>query len=295
MTPFRPPGIYSDMHATDYHADPGASASRLKMIALRSPLHLRQQLDNPEPPTHDMILGTLVHQVLMEPGQPLPQLAVVPETFTVPADYVPKSKKDVQPGEVVEWSFRRKHCQQWRRDNDQEGRIVVTRDELDGLFAAAKAVAGNEFAASLFNDAGTEVSMFWNTTDGFRCKARLDLIPRRPCLADVKYTNDASLRAFGRQIISMGYYIQAAWYRMAWRVLGDDDRAEFFFIAIERGTHAISVHQVSEDLLRKGEDAALSALDRWTECQRSGVWPGYPTGINVVDAPPWLVGGVGEP
>ena len=288
----RQPGIYTDVAAADYHADPGASASRLKVIALESPLHLRRQLDNPEPPTPAMILGTLVHQILMEPGQPLPQLAVVPETFTVPADYVPKSKKDVQPGEVVEWSFRRKHCQQWRESHEQAGRIVVSRGDVDELFAAASAVSRHPFANDLFQDAGTEVSMFWNTTDGFRCKARLDLIPKRPCIADVKFTNDASPRGFAKHMVSMGYHIQAAWYRMAWSVLGDGERPEVFFIAIERGSLAVTVHKVSEDLLRIGEDAALAALERWKACNRSGVWPGYGDDVFVVDPPAWLRGAV---
>ena len=206
-----PVGAHRNLPAAAYHADPGASASRLKRIALESPLHCRLEMDKPIEPTPAMILGTLVHQAILEPGQPLPSLAIIPETFTVPADYTPASKRDIQPGEIVEWSFRRKFCKQWREAHEAAGRIVISRDEADGIWKAASAVGAHPLAAPLFNDADPEVSLFWNTNDGFRCKARLDLVPSAPVLADVKFTNDASPRAFGKHIVSMGYHIQAAW------------------------------------------------------------------------------------
>ena len=79
---------------------------------------------------------------------------------------------------------------------------------------------------------------------------------------------------------------------MAWSVLGDGERPEVFFIAIERGSLAVTVHKVSEDLLRIGEDAALAALERWKACNMSGVWPGYGDDVFVVDPPAWLRGAV---
>lgn len=280
-----PPGIYRDIPAPAYHADPGASASRLKRIALDSPYHLKRELDNPPEPTASMILGTLVHHHLMEPGQPLPQLAVVPETFTVPSDYVPKSKKDLQPGEVVEWSFRRKFCQTWRDQQKAAGKIVISRSDLDFVFGAAQAVGAHPVAGPLFNDADAEVSMFWNTTDGFRCKARLDLIPKSPVIADLKKTNNAKPRVFARHAINMGYHIQLAWYRMAWSLLGDGERRECLIIAIEDETMDVTVHRMSEEALVEGERQALAALERWKTCHREGVWPGYSSGLSVIDLP----------
>lgn len=287
MIPTLPPGIHRDFPAPFYHADPGASASRLKRIALDSPLHCRLEMDNPPEPTAAMIMGTLVHQHLMEPGQPMPQLAIVPETFTVPADYVPKTKKDLQPGEVVEWSFRRKFCQQWRDGQKAAGKIVVASSDVDFVFRAAQAVGNHPVAGPLFNDADAEVSMFWNSTDGFRCKARLDLVPRHPCLVDLKKTNNAKPSVFARHAINMGYHIQMAWYRLAWSILGDGERTECILVAVEDETADVTVHRLSEEALREGERLALNAFKRWKECHRSGRWPGYSDEVGVIDLPFW--------
>ena len=287
MTPI---GCHFDIPASVYHADPGASASRLKRIALESPLHCMLEMRTPIEPTPAMVLGTLVHQAILEPGQPLPMLAVVPESYTVPEDYKPASKRDVQPGEVVEWSFRRKHCQQWRKAQEEAGRIVLSRDDADVIWDAAKAVGSHSLAAGFFNDADAEVSMFWETEDGSRCKARLDLVPRGSALVDVKFTNDASPRAFAKHVVSMGYHIQAAWYLMAWETCGTGKRDDFFFVAIEQGTCAVTVHKLSHDLIEEGKRVALGAFARWKRCMETGAWPGYDEVVHVVDKPRWMRG-----
>lgn len=285
MIPPLPPGIHRDLPAPFYHADPGASASRLKRIALDSPLHCKLEMDNPPEPTAAMIMGTLVHQHLMEPGKPLPPLAIVPETFTVPTDYVPKNKRDLQPGEVVEWSFRRKFCQQWRDDQKAAGKIVVAPSDVDFVFRAAQAVGNHPVAGPLFNDADAEVSMFWNSTDGFRCKARLDLVPRRPCLVDLKKTNNAKPSVFARHAINMGYHIQMAWYRLAWSLLGDGERTECILVAVEDETADVTVHRLSEEALQEGERLALKAFERWKECHQTGRWTGYSDEVGIIDLP----------
>lgn len=287
-----PPGIYRDLPAPFYHAEPGASASRLRKISIDSPLHCKLEMDNPPEPTAAMILGTLVHQHLMEPGQPLPPLAIVPDTYVVPADYVPKSKKDVQPGEVVEWSFRRKHCQNWRDQQKAAGKIVITDNDLQFVFKAAQAVGRHPVAGPLFNDADAEVSMFWNSKDGFRCKARLDLVPRKPCIVDVKKTNNAKPSVFARHAINMGYHIQMAWYRLAWSLLGDGERTTCILVAVEDETADVTVHQLSEESLQEGERLAMKAFERWKECHKSGVWPGYSDGFSVIDLPTWARAGM---
>ena len=285
-----PLGCHEKLPANVYHADPGASASRLKRIALNSPLHCLLEMETPVEPTSAMVMGTLVHHALLEPGQPLPLLSVVPETYTVPADHKPASKRDVQPGEVVEWSFRRKHCQEWRKAQEAAGRIIVTKGELDGIWMAARAVGAHPLAKTLFNDAKPEVSLFWESTDKFRCKARLDLVPDAGALVDVKYTNDASPRAFAKHVVGMGYHIQAAWYLMAWETCGDGRRDDFFFVAVEHDTFAVSVHKLSRELIEEGARAARHAFERWKQCHKTGVWPGYDEVVHVVDKPRWMRG-----
>jgi hypothetical protein len=281
------PGIHANLPAPFYHADPGASASRLKRIAMHSPLHCKLDMDNPTEPTPTMILGTLVHQAILEPNEPMPQVAIVPESFVVPPNYVPKTRKDVQPGDVVEWSFRRKFCQQWRDDQKAAGRIVVTQPDMDFVSMAAQAVKNHPVAGPLFDGADTEVSMFWNSKDGFRCKARLDMVPSGTCLVDIKKTNNAKPSVFARHAINMGYHIQMAWYRLAWSILGDGERTDCILVAVEDDTADVTVHKLSEQALQEGERLALAAFDRWKECHKTGRWPGYSEELGIIDLPAW--------
>ena len=39
--------------------------------------------------------------------------------------------------------------------------------------------------------------------------------------------------------------------------------------------------------LQEGERLAMKAFDRWKECHKSGVWPGYSDGFSVIDLPKW--------
>jgi hypothetical protein len=134
--------------------------------------------------------------------------------------------------------------------------------------------------------------MFWNSKDGFRCKARLDLVPRKPCIVDVKKTNNAKPSVFARHAINMGYHIQMAWYRLAWSLLGEGERTTCILVAVEDETADVTVHQLSEESLQEGERLAMKAFERWKECHKSGVWPGYNDGFSVIDLPSWARAGM---
>ena len=58
--------VMHDQSAADYHASPVCSASRLNRLR-RSPAHMRYDLENPEPPTQAMIVGSATHSAILEP------------------------------------------------------------------------------------------------------------------------------------------------------------------------------------------------------------------------------------
>ena len=53
--------------AERYHASPGASASRLKKFK-RSAAHMKYDMDNPEPSTPAMVIGSATHSAILEPS-----------------------------------------------------------------------------------------------------------------------------------------------------------------------------------------------------------------------------------
>lgn len=282
-------GIHRNLPASEYHAVEAASASRLRIIHTSTPRHLRQKLDHPEPPTVDMIIGTLVHHRILEPTK-LPEHLVVtpPLTYVVPEDYK-GGKNDPKPGDVVEWNNRTKYCQQWRKAQEAAGLVVLSQDEIDTIDAASEAIQRHPEARELFDGAETEVSLFWRAKlDGqsVDCKARLDALPAGEWMPDLKTCQDASKRGFQRSAMANGYPLQCAFYDDGWRLLGDSRFNGFKFVAYEKPSRLVNVHRCTPELMAWGREKYMAALATYIRCVSSGEWPGY-VGEVEFDLPVW--------
>lgn len=280
-------GIHRAYPAGHYHALPGASASKLRVIHESTPAHLRHRMDEIDAPGIELVMGTLIHQRVLEPATPLPAVAVVPENYVVPADYR-GGLRDPKPGDVEPWNWRRKYCQQWRASQEAAGLIVLTREQLDEVDRAAEAVYRNTEATELLAACDTEVTMVWETVDGDRCKARVDAMPRNVSapIVDIKTTIDASPAGFAKKAWDLGYHLQAAWYLDGAAALHGTFPG-FAFIAYEKGVGLVTVHHASPEFIAAGRDAYTLALRQYVEAERSGVWPGYPSTSVVLDVPRW--------
>lgn len=280
-----PPGAHRGIPAPRYHGIKAASASQLRTLHSSTPAHLAYRARTPFVSTWETILGELIHHAILEPTRPFPQLAVVPETYPAPEESTVVKKGGARPGEPLEWNWRAKYCQQWRTLSEAAGLIVVSRDDLAEINQAVERVYACPEAREIIEAADTEVTLIWEDATGFSCKARLDLVPRGPLLADLKTCGDASESGFERHAWDMGYHIQAAWYLIGWDNCGDDFRNEFRFIAYERGVGLVKVHRVADRLLEVGREQALAAFERFKKATLSGEWPGYAPGVCEMDVP----------
>src|SRR3546814_8878287 len=77
--------------------------------------------------------------------------------------------------------------------------------------------------AALFAEGESEVTLRWvDEATGLRCKARADRWNRRRrYMADLKTTDDASERGFGRSVVNYGYDITHAHYCEGARACGE--------------------------------------------------------------------------
>lgn len=284
-------GVHRDILPGRYHAIRwAASASQLRELHGKTPAHLWHRLQNPKPPTWEMVLGTLVHHRILEPSQPFPAISVVPETYVVPADYK-GTLRDLKPGDIEDWNWRRKYCRQWRETQEAAGFIVVDRSDLDEIERASERVLANREARELIEGADTEVTLFWHHDQDrapFPCKARLDLVPVGPDMGDIKTCADASLEGFQKHAWESGYHLQGAFYMDAWDRLGDRMFTGFKFIAYERTIGLVKVHRMTDALLQAGREAYQSALDTYIRCVRANQWPGYTEEAAEWDLPRWM-------
>lgn len=284
-------GVHRDILPGRYHAIRwAASASQLRELHGKTPAHLWHRLQNPKPPTWEMVLGTLVHHRILEPSQPFPAISVVPETYVVPADYK-GTLRDLKPGDIEDWNWRRKYCRQWRETQEAAGFIVVDRSDLDEIERASERVLANREARELIEGADTEVTLFWHHDQDrapFPCKARLDLVPVGPDMGDIKTCADASPEGFQKHAWESGYHLQGAFYMDAWDRLGDRMFTGFKFIAYERTIGLVKVHRMTDALLQAGREAYQSALDTYIRCVRANQWPGYTEEAAEWDLPRWM-------
>ena len=280
------PGIH-DVDAATYHRFRAASASGLRVIHAKTPAHLRQTWDDQDQPRLALVLGTLIHHVVLEPQTPLPRIALVPETYTVPADSKP-AKGAPGPGETVPWNNRAKWCRDWRALQEAAGKIVLDAEDMATVRECAQAVEADEKAFPLLRWASQrESTLVWETEARTPCKARLDAWGDG-IIVDIKTTTDASPSGFARHAYELGYHLQAAWYGDGLaNVLGIEPPA-FYFIAIEKDSRLVTVHHATHDFLQQGRKAYGRALAQFQEAWESGVWPGYAPGIHDLDVPEWV-------
>ena len=270
--------VMHNQSATDYHAAPGASASRLKLLK-RSAAHMKYDMDNPQEPTQAMIIGSATHSAILEPVLFAKEWGRLPE-----GDGRSKAVKEAKAELIVQFGV---------------GQILKP-DVYDNILAMRDSVLDNALALDLLDGADTEVSHYWaeRYIRGIKplevdCKARIDALPREDsmwnhCVVDIKTTANASPEEFRRSCFNFGYHIQAAHYLTA------ADRDRFIFIVVERDApHCVAIYELDDDALELGRQTRDSLLGQWAFCEAEeaeglpDAWPGFPIEIQELSLPGW--------
>lgn len=283
------PGYHPSLPAADYHRFRAASASALKAIHAATPAHLKREWEEPQDPTPAMQWGTALHWIVLEPDAPSP-VAVTPETYTVPEDAKPK-KDGPRPGDVLQWNPLAGPCKDWTALQRAAGKIIMRPEEFRALEKAALAVTQHPEAGPMLRAAKyREATIVWEDARQVPCKARLDAIGYHgldPFIVDLKTTTDASPAGFARKAWDLGYHLQAAWYVDALAEIRGCEAPSFYFVAVEKDSGLVSVHQATDAFIDAGREAYRKAMDQFAEAWHSGVWPGYPNEIHALDVPAW--------
>jgi hypothetical protein len=262
--------VMHDQSARDYHAMPGASASRLKQLQ-RSAAHMKYAMDNPQEPTQAMVIGTATHSAILEPVLFVKEWGRLPE-----GDGRSKAVKQAKAELISE--FGADH--------------ILKPDAYDNILAMRDSVFGNALALDLLDGADTETSHYW-TQNGVACKARIDALPREDspwsdCVVDIKTTANGSPEEFRRSCFNFSYHLQARHY------LSAAERDRFIFIVVERDApHCVAIYELDEAALELGRQDREFLLGQWALCeaeQAAGgpdAWPGFPIEIQELSLPSW--------
>lgn len=285
-----PLGLLKDMPAERYHATHAMSAGGLKRMR-QSPAHFYgMQLDpeRPEPgdPTPALKNGTLVHCAIFEPEALSKRYTILPDNApTRPTARQRDAKKpsDDTLAAIAWWrDFEARHA----------GAEIVDAAQMTAAKAQAAALRRLPDIAALLAEGFGESSAFWiDPATGELCKCRPDWVSPAGdgvVLVDGKTCQDASPEGFGRAIWNFDYWLQAAWYIDGFEAATGLRVHGFVFAAVESAwPHAAAAYMLGDDVIDKARAENRRLLNLYAECKRTGTWPGYQSGIQIVNLPAW--------
>jgi exodeoxyribonuclease VIII len=263
-------GLVRGLPTEQYHADPALSNTMLSAMN-KSPAHcyaLHRAPYRPQRvPTDAMLAGTLAHTAILEYNQLLQRYVAKP----------------------VGMNFATKEGKAWR---DAQTLEIVSAHALDECQAQREAVHKVTALRNLLAKGDAENSLFWiDPATGTRCKARPDWTywngPRHATVLDIKTISELTDDSVRRAIATYGYHRQAAHYSNGMRAHGIEVE-EFVFGFVSSSYPFIAAAYVLDDeTMQQGRDEVAELVERYAECERTGVWPAFGDGYQLTGLPVW--------
>lgn len=270
------PGIYRDMSANDYFADPATEPSLTQSIAKiildQSPLHAMYAHPRLMPPETDdeeekyvkaQAIGNAAHALMIGRGK---ELAV--------------AQFD---------SWRSKDAKEFRDEAEAAGKTVILDHHLtiaaDMVNSARAQIAAHDDARDTFAAGGYgEIVYVWEE-DGLWFRTMIDWLHEGARIVDDYKTTGMSVAPYriSNLMVDAGWDIQAA---MQERALNRFDpagtgRRRFRFIAQENWKpYALTINELPEAVMTMGRKKLDMAITIWRGCIETRRWPGYPPKIN---------------
>lgn len=262
------PGVFDGMPSEQYFAVEAMSQSGAKKIR-QSPLHYIVDRQTKKEPTPAMIIGTALHDRVLEP-----------EAFDARVVCAPKFDRRTKEGKAGAEAF----------ESENASRICLKPDDYDMVLRCGDAIFAHPAARELLAGALVEQSMFWiDARYKVPCKARVDA-RNHGLLIDVKSCADASPEGFAKQIADFEYHAQGAHYISGNEHLLDASPDGFVFIAVEKEPpRAVGVYLLPGEGVLAGAHLMDIALSRYAEALANGEFRGYADTIEQIRLPRWAL------
>jgi hypothetical protein len=281
-------GFFPDMTVEEYFADPieegSLSNSGIKILLADTPLEFAWQHPRLNPAAQPTIVadtaagrrGDIVHQLALGKGR----------------GYAVGDFKAWQSNEAKAF-----------RDNAIEaGLTPIKRADFEEAEVMAEVVKEKIRVALDGADYMTEVPIVWKEPVGgagqyIYLRGMLDVwCPERLIILDPKITDRISNGPPGKfalqnHLVEMGYDRQASLYmRGIEQLMPEAENRVRFENLLVRPKEPFVARRISYDrtFLRTAIFECREAFRTFAECQKRGVWPGYPEEAELVAMPPWI-------
>lgn len=265
----------------EYHANTThVSKSGLDLIA-RSPLHYWERYLNPmreaKEKSDALIMGSAIHAAILEPH------LFDSEFFSL---------NDADKCEEIGGASPRatKAYKEWKAEQllSHEGKQLLSHDQIKTVEAMKAAFFAHATAPRLVGRGFVENSFFFTEpTTGAPCKFRPDYVGENLWVVDLKSTEDASPKGFGKSIANFNYLKQGAFICDGLANLGHKVKG-FIFIAVEKEPpYGIGIYYMTSEHLEMGRAAYRRDCAVYMHCLKTGTWPGYNPEPVPIDLPGW--------
>lgn len=280
--------ILYDVPAAEYHRrELGViSAGVLRRLNEQTPAHYRAWVDEKDDnDTPAKVFGRAYHDRVLLPDLFASRYVGEPIGAPMrPTDAMrnAKSPSDSSIERVAFWN-------KW--DAENAGKIVMSADQFALIEAMHAALMRDPEIAELFREGDSEVTLrCTDEVSGLRCKARADRWNRsKRRMADLKTTDDASERGFGRSVVRYGYDITHAHYCEVAKACGEPLNDYLIVAQEKRAPYLAVVYQLDVAAEMRGYEIRQRGMETMAACLASNTWPGYPPGVQPLALPGWAI------
>jgi hypothetical protein len=256
----------------DYHASPGISKSGLDDVAI-CPAVFKYNRANPIEPTDDMEFGNAAHTAILEPKEFQVRYVICPSEV---------NRKGTRAWDEIAQAY--------------PGAILLKWDAGERLKGMAQAAHSHSRSSLLKGH--TELSFYWKDPEtGLQCKCRVDNLPGKGVAVDYKSARDAgNKRKWARSVHEYRYHVQAPfyldgiWYAMTQsgvelELVPTPPDCFVFFAQEKDEPYLCKPWAIGDSSIALGRRIYQQNLKTIAECERTGVWPGYPENVEMVECP----------
>jgi hypothetical protein len=241
--------------------------SSLKYM-LRSPEHYLAATQEPEPDDPARFaVGNLCHAMVLE-NKDLTDLYAIKE-------------KGMR--------FSTKEGKAWKA---AQNKPIITQEEAEGVPRMAQRVINDEQTRDLIAGCHHREQCVEFSFQGVEFKCLLDMWgeaeSQEAVLGDYKTLVDCRQDAFSKVVDLRDYDMQMALYKQALLACGYADVYAFWIAQEKRRPYTAQTYKVPEEWMKRGLEKLQYCIALLKQCKKTGVWPGYGKGIQLLKQPSWL-------
>lgn len=294
------PGLYAEMSAAAYFADPcpqpSLSQSIAKIILNQSPLHgwhAHPRL-NPNKPSDEKdydkarAIGNAAHKLMLGRGKDV-EIVRMPERVKEKGKWVVPD-----PTRLVDADDMRTEAAHEDRDRiAAAGDVPILRkhrDIAEVIASAGRPQLNLAGCPEAFRDGNAEVVMAaYDAEHGIWLRSMSDWMVDLTLMYDLKTgQQSAAPHTIPRRMINDGWDVQAAMQERILDILYPDTQGKrrFRFVAVEDDEpYALTVNELLESVMGFGRRKLDRACRLFANCLRTNKWPAYPPFVHRPEAP----------